>query len=366
MAATAKKLSGYLMKTGSETPSHVTTGIPSSAGYVADKAVAGMFMGYNTSEHMGTDGNDKVVTHVVQYDNKMPDGMKAFTDPVEDVELGENPKLIAASAFSSNTPKVHETTDGMFMVRGTYDGADGEYRCTAGTDGSCISRAGSGGGIDLTGTGNGGGWIFDPDAGEMRPKPDDKYATFGWWLNEAPEVGGANVGTFYDAATLDATTEAETDANVNVAGVTGTATYDGIAVGKAALNAVRGDDNIGGAFTADASLTATFGASMMLEGEITDFMIGDEERDWTVKLNKEPIGSDGTIAQSTGNTVWSIDGVKSTLSGGWQAQMYDQAAPADGEDGTVRHHPKGVTGGFSSQFVDGGGHMVGAFGAESK
>ena len=219
-----------------------------------------------------------------------------------------------------------------------------------------MSRAGGSGGIELVVDGNGEeNWIFDPDPGAMQADPDKKqadpdeqYATFGWWLDERDAV---KVGTFSSAP-----------GTVDVGGVTGKATYNGIAVGKAAFSAALGDNNIGGAFTADATLSATFGddGASMLEGEITKFMIGDESPDWSVKLNEKTIATGAVeVVPGEDTTVWSIDGTKSAPSGSWQATMYDQP----GEVGGVKGQPKGVTGGFNSAFgVD--GHMVGAFGAE--
>ena len=348
-----KKLSGYLKGEADNllatTPTHTRQ---ASGPYDEGKAVAGMFMSYNTSEYMDDTDGDGQVTHVMQYDNKMPPGMTPLDENQSGDDLmGTNVKKISSPVFSSNDLKTHQATDTdgaiKFRARGTYNGAPGEYRCTAVP---CTSRAAVGGGIELGGT-----WIFDPDAGAMVDDPDSKYATFGWWLNEErPDAD--KVGTFHvvsDAGTIDLTS------------VTGTATYNGIAVGKAALNAARGDDNIGGAFTANASLTATFdGASnSMLEGEITKFMIGGESPNWTVKLNKATLAAGGIGADAGANTTWSIEGVDSNESGGWQAKMYDQGPVVGGDNGSERPQPTGVTGGFNSQFgVD--GHMVGAFGAE--
>ena len=253
----------------------------------------------------------------------------------------------------SNEPKEHKAAlNAPFTARGTYNGAPGEYRCTIAEAGqTCVSRAATSGGIELSGT-QGVIWIFDPDPGAMQADPDKKYATFGWWLDERDAV---EVGTF-SSVQKPATTP-----DVDVTGVTGKATYNGIAVGKAAFSAALGDNNIGGAFTADATLSATFGGAgaSMLKGEITNFMIGDESPNWSVTLNEATITT-GSVGDSAGaDTTWSIDGVMSTKSGGWTARMYDQPEAV----GSVSGQPKGVTGGFDSAFGE-DGRMVGAFGAE--
>lgn len=345
--AMAKKLHGYL--TGTAT--HVTTAADVGGNrHMAADAVSGSFGNYNTAEFMDTDAAGNVI-HVLQYDNKMSSGTEPLTADVDAAGLTANPKSIMAAVFSSNEPKDHAVTDGRFSVRGTYNGAPGEYIC-AGTDaGACVSRAADGGGIQLLGSGT---WSFDPDAGAMQTKPDAKYATFGWWLDEAAAgdaEGTRKVRAFSYVQTGDAVAD--------LTGVTGSASYSGIAVGKAALNAALGDDNIGDAFTANAALSATFSATPMLEGEITDFMVGGESRNWSVKLNEQAIDATGTVAASTGSTVWTIDGVKATAGGGWQAQMYDQGA----DIGTIDQQPNGVTGGFQAVF-GADGNMTGAFAAE--
>ena len=348
MAAMAKKLFGYLTDTPGE---HETTagnvGGTRYGSAQAAKAMSDMFMNHNTKEFMDTDTSGRVI-HVMQYDNKMSDGKRPPDKNVE--EFGStNAKMIMASVFSSNAPKKHEPTEGVFKTRGTYNDAPGEYRCTGATADACLSRAAGGGGIELIGD-----WLFDPDAGAMETKQDEKYATFGWWLDEA--VDGAP-----KARTFSYVEEGDSPSAVNT--VTGSATYKGIAVGKAALNAARGTDNIGGAFTADATLKATFSSEPKLEGEISGFMIDGQSRDWAVKLNSQVLNPTGGMDDPTGKTVWTIDGVKSAPSGGWEAQLYDQGAAISSGGDTIAQQPQGVTGGFNSKFGS-DGRMVGAFGAE--
>ena len=345
-AANAKKLFGYLAGTNAHITAAADVGGTRYGAAEAAKAESGMFRSLNTKEFMDADASGNVI-HVLQYDNKGTGGTEPLTADVDATALGNSANSIMASVFSSNALKEHKVTDGVFTARGTYNGAAGEYRCTGTGAGACWSRAASGGGIQLGGSGT---WIFDPDAGAMQNMPDAKYATFGWWLDELAADGEAKVRTFFYHA--GAAPAAVTDA-------TGKATYNGVAVGKAALNAARGTDNIGGAFTADATLTASFGASPTLEGKIDKFMVGGGARNWEVTLNSQAITATGAVAASTDSTVWSIDGTKAAASGGWQAQMYDQADAI----GATPHQPSGVTGGFTANFgVD--GRMAGAFAAE--
>ena len=345
--AMAKKLFGYLGGTGDHVTASAGVGGDRYGTAEAAKAESGMFMTLNTKEFMDTNTDGQII-HVMQYDNKGTGGTEPLDANVEATALGNNANSIMASVFSSNELKEHKVADGVFKARGTYNGAAGEYRCTGTGAGACWSRAATGGGIQLGGSGT---WVFDPDAGAMQNMPDTKYATFGWWLDEAITTDGeAKVRTFSYHAGGD-------PASVDTA--TGKATYSGIAVGKAALNAARGTDNIGGAFTADATLTANFGASPTLEGKINNFMVGGDARNWEVMLNSQAITGTGGVAASTNSTVWSIDGTKAAAGGGWQAQMYDQADAI----GATPHQPSGVTGGFKAVF-GADGRMAGAFAAE--
>ncbi len=106
----------------------------------------------------------------------------------------------------------------------------------------------------------------------------------------------------------------------------------------------RGDANAGGAFTADAALSANFDSNM-LSGTITNFNVGGFEPDWSVALGSSSISIAGAVANA-GTTTWTIGGTKGTArneaaGGGWTAKFYDIP------DGA--HQPTGVAGGFKAQ-----------------
>ena len=344
--AAATKLFGQL---GGTTGDHLTaaTGVGGDRYGAAQIAMAvkGKFGSYNTSEFSDENADGQVI-HVFQYDNKMDDDMQPLTEDVAAADFAAT--SIKSTVFSSNEPKEHEATGGVFKARGTYNGAAGEYRCTVTAGQTCVSRAAAGGGIQLAG---GGTWVFDPDAGAMQLMPDADYATFGWWLDEAVATAGERKVRTFSIVTGDAAT--------GVDGVTGTATYRGLAVGKASVYSPSPEgDNVAGAFTADAELTAAFGATPTLEGSITGFNVGGETPDWSVSLNSSTLAAGGTV-EATANTTWTIDGVKGAAGGVWSAQMYDKGADVGG----VARQPDGVTGGFRSAHGT-NALMSGAFAAE--
>ena len=258
-----------------------------------------------------------------------------------------NAKYISGSGFATGSElKTHK--DGA-EVTGSYAGAPGKYTCS---DDDCTSQRGSGG-VVLGGTGT---WAFLADAREPKYKGDDPhYAEFGWWLDEG--ISGATddkVGAWYDIKRPSSgllTTG-------NVTNASGSATYSGRAVGQAALYDPRADDNVGGSFTASASLTADFDKNM-LKGDITGFKVGGTDVNWSVKLVEKAITTSDIESAVASNpnagTEWTIDGTSANASGDWSAAFYEK--PEN------QHQPKGVAGGFVSHYGT-DGRMVGAFGAE--
>lgn len=290
------------------------------------------------------------------------------------------------------TPKSPSTET---IIRGSYQGAPGSYRCSGAT--GCGATATAGGGVTLVGT-----WVFVHDAGAMVSISDSAYAFFGWWLNsnkDGPAMASAftgKVGLFSD------TDEDDAEDALDLSAITsGSATYTGKAAGKFAINdPLHGGD--AGHFTADATLKAKFGVAggAGVTGTINNFMANDKEVPWSVALNNNTLvtgaGGDAitdttattapdgvragsnladsgaissapnyawTTANEEKTTVWSIDGSSAAASGTWSGQMYDEM-PRNAPDGDGSNVPTTVTGMFQSMF--GSTHtMVGAFGAEN-
>jgi hypothetical protein len=273
----------------------------------------------------------------------------ASTRDVDNAALTKeaNAKHVSGSMFATGKEvKSHDQGD----VPGSYKGAIGKYTCSS--EGCTSQRTANG--IKLAGS----GWSFMPYASSKYSFPDADYAEYGWWIDET-DVQTARVGAWYAAPNGDAIRILE------VANSSGTASYDGTAIGVAAYHhSLGGDANAGGAFTADAMLSANFDTNT-LSGSITNFDVGGHSPDWSVALDSSMInagqgGEDDTGSVGGGTTTWTIGGTDGTArndadGGGWSAQFYDIPAGM--------HQPAGVAGGFKARY-DSDGYMVGAFGAE--
>jgi len=225
-----------------------------------------------------------------------------------------------------------------------------------------------------------GTWHFKPDSGAMVSEPDANYLYFGWWVSKDSKGMPTAVSAFHGIVG-DVDNVGDTDGTTTGGtALTGSATYNGHAAGKFAMNNELSDTG-SGHFTADAKLEATFGGSGVegagIKGTINNFKLNDEPGDpkWSVDLHLAGWGADGLITAPTDvgatddideslGTTWSIDGDKASASGTWSGAMYDDkpglttADPAgDGSD-----IPTVVTGTFHSNYGT-IGRMVGAFGA---
>ena len=238
------------------------------------------------------------------------------------------------------------------MIRGTFNGASGEYRCTAAAAAECVSHDAGKGAVRLVGT-----WVFDPDSGAMAMQADAVYASFGWWLHK-DDVGGPEVAVFHSITGETALTGTDFTA------LGGTATYKGAAAGKYAINPGLSAAS-GGHWTADATLTADFGSESengSISGMVDNFMAGGEMMDWSVALGKVTFATanDGTFtsagdgATTAGDdVVWTVGGVDGAEAGSWSGALREAG------DNNV---PTLATGQFSAAHGT-VGHMVGAFGA---
>ena len=262
----------------------------------------------------------------------------------------------------------------LISIPGTFAGATGIYRCQeAAAANNCVSSGTDvgtmlGGGTDATGvviTTNA-LWTFNVDSGQKASVPDGKYAYFGWWLR-------AYSSGFWDADAFHGTVNMTGIEENPTTDLTGSATYNGQAAGKVAINPqLPGRVLIGGAFTADATLTANFDADDgdpgtldergMISGTIDNFNVGGEDLDgWSVALGGSRIVyGDGTADTPLpdfmgGATTWIIDDTGSTTNGTWSGNFYD----ANAVDGV----PDVVTGEFTASYNSQVGRMEGAFGA---
>ena len=237
-------------------------------------------------------------------------------------------------------------------IPGTLQGAPGTFRC-AGTasDGSCT--------VDISGpnnyvfaNGTGVEWQFIPTSATSKVIiPDGEYMWFGWWMREPFETAPNSTTAVFDFA---ANYGGEGPVN-NVTGATGTATYEGAAIGHYAIydiEAAEDDRSRAGRFEAKATLSANFDANT-LSGSITEF---DTEPTWSVTLKSQGINS-GAVAAAADSVSWSIRGLPRD-GGQWEAQFYSNF-----ESPAPTAQPTGVAGRFTAQY-ESHRRIVGAFGAE--
>ena len=374
---------------------------------------------WNSLSYSHTDTGTKVSNEAMVFTNQADATTKAFAtgatfgadqaafDGAYDADsrtlsLGANlagGRDIAGDKFPTAGTTNYTPPDGSNenLIRGTYQGAPGRYRCTGAT--GCGATATPGGGVTLIGT-----WVFVHDSGAMVTIEDSAYLYFGWWLRKDdgdPTAASAFTGKVGLIGDLD---DDDTEDVLTLNAITtGSATYTGKAAGKFAIShPINGGD--AGHFTADATLTAKFGAAAGagVTGTINNFMANGEPVPWSVALNNNTLvtGDAGTaisdptattepadvragtnladaggitsapnyawtVGNESATTVWSIDGNAADASGTWSGQMYDELPGTTAQDGDGSNVPTSATGMFQSHF--GSDHtMVGAFGVDNQ
>ena len=219
---------------------------------------------------------------------------------------------------------------------GTLGGASGRFRCgsAASDENTSCTVQNTGGGFVFTGP-----WHFVPSSGTVGVRvADANHMWFGWWSRETLPAG-----TFVFDTNHGGTAPSMTN-------VTGTATYNGIAVGRYAISGTLVADQSHGEFSANARLTANFGAGSVV-GTLTQF---SGQPDWEVTLGG---GTISTAAVTGGSVTWSIAG-DAKDGGAWEADFYSNVPTTD-SDGV---QPYGIAGTFEAEHGD-AARMIGAFGA---
>ena len=355
--------------------------------------------GWAGTNYAHTDTGTKVVNEARVYTNKGPDKTQPFsggtTGKYTLVAPGEAlagwlalgnastdtvpPGRARATAFTHTGTQNHPIPDNnvALVFRGTYDGAAGQFRCVLGAATSCSStNDGEEGPSALTGT-----WHFKPDSGAMVSQPDADYLFYGWWVSKDKDGDPTAASAFRGA--VGPTAPAATGTPIllsDAVALTGSATYVGNAAGKFAMRNPLDGTGDGGHFTADATLTAKFGAIAPddnnggISGTLENFMANDKAVPWSVKLHHAPWGTTGAFTSSSvttdttaNGTTWYINGNAAPESGTWSGQMYDEL-PGDTDDpipGDGNTTPTTATGTFYSEFSN-IGRMVGAFGANKQ
>ena len=252
---------------------------------------------------------------------------------------------------------------------GTYNGAEGTYRCV-GTDACTVTFNAKGQVI-----GNSANWVFIPDKGATSDVDDADYLHYGFWLKRTTDSDG-NV-EYNEVETIAGSSVAATGAIA--AGVAGSATYEGGAAGVYVNDVLNPDGtparSTSGHFTADASLTATFGqvqvsdtvtdgtiaANMLnsITGTIDEFVLsGGESNTWSVALSGDIDATDGTFSGMAKGGVG--DG---SLSGTFHGTATASTATATLEENTSVY-PHSAVGEFNAGFTN--GSVAGAFGVREK
>ena len=285
--------------------------------------------------------------------------LEALTVTTANAKFVKSPAFTAGGAgtinFPGNAVDANDEDDATRKA-GTYNGAEGEYRCTA----ECtVELDDKGVVIALT------NWIFTPDADATSDQRDYDYLHYGFWLEKTTDEDG--VLTYDEVATFAGSS---IDPSGGVASVTGTATYDdGGATGVYVKNVhtIEGDieSATAGHFTADVSLMATFGQvpvsatdttgtiapSLLntLTGTIDNFdLSGGEAVTWAVNLEGDITENDGTASGSA--------------NGGGAAGMFSatfHGPTTDAENDPIQPHT--VVGEFGANFSN--GSVAGGFGA---
>ena len=198
-----------------------------------------------------------------------------------------------------------------------------------------------------------GSWYFTPDDVDEIYVADPAeagsymvatmYARYGYWVNDNGSVSTIAVVGDTDTNTVNLDLTRATEATADV-----TATYTGDAVGIA----VR--DKASGQFTADVSLTATFGETAgKLGGHISNFAGGVANPDWRVMLEETELTEAAALVGGNGVAYGGA------MAGRWTAQGYGpprENGPDDiaNNDDDVTHRPTGFFGRFNANFQDGG------------
>ena len=316
-------------------------------------------------------------------------------------------KLVRSSAFvpgAGSTTEltfnrfIADTDDGTpgnqpraaFETAGTYNGADGTYKCN-GENNDCTVDLNAKGEI----TGMSAGWVFIPGDGETVDVADASYLSYGFWLKRTMS---AKDGTVYDAVETFAMAHGidRSDAQ-NIGQVTGDATYEGGAAGVYVKNVT---DNQGatlsstsGQFEADVELNANFGGGNIgvnnqfaISGEVKNFTLhptddggnsNAADNDWAVKLNaadfsgRTGMGPGKEPAESGFENTFSgtATGDSSAAAGSWSGAFWGAAGQIDhdndgGTTPAINTPPSAVTGEFNANFTD--GTAAGGFGVNIK
>ena len=202
----------------------------------------------------------------------------------------------------------------------------------------------------------GAGWYFSPTSETQRYRhkvgvgyePFNDYASYGYWVQVVEATGAVEDFKTFATSPADNTNTADAISAEDIGDDKGKATYSGTAAGMSVVTVPNpaGTGRVAGrsgAFTASVTLNATFGASPMVDGSITDFRGDAVGSGWSVTLRSQTLAAAGSTAGETRTDGQATDGA-------WSAQPYGGSATA---------RPSGIHGGFEANFRD--GNAIGAY-----
>ena len=263
-----------------------------------------------------------------------------------------------------------------YVTGGTLGGASGTYRCAGDDDASAptctVRRSGS----SFAFSDN---WTFRPSTGTTGVRVEDSvYMYFGWWSRQLVDPMNDEDAWTFKAFHGPADSRVEL-AEITGAGnndVTGTATYQGPAVGYYAIYEPAKAGSEHGAFTARATLYANFGSdpaddsrSKTVRGTIDQF---SGHPDWSLSLESGNIvdvsNAYAGVNGADTDVIWSIGNEAAAAGDSWEASFYSNLVEDNPKTTTVTENaregvmPSGIAGTFSATY-DGVGRLTGAFGA---
>ena len=247
----------------------------------------------------------------------------------------------ASAAVPVNTPAnaVADGTEYTNAVNGSaWQGIPGTVFC-AGSD----CEVSSGGLLS-------GSWYFTPDLPrEPYVAADDGmgylretlYARFGHWLTVVAGSGETTVHAYASTAAMGDPALGAPAGDLTES----SASYAGKAAGMS-VHMTFDDQGArtgisSGAFIADVSLTARFGAAPTVSGTVSGFEGDAVDAGWSVELGEAVLS--GSIDREAGDTRGTGQ------AGSWTARAY----------GETDQRPVGILGGFNAHFTD--GHAAGAY-----
>ena len=250
---------------------------------------------------------------------------------------------------------------------GTYNGAEGTYRCTL-DSGSCTVTFNAKGQV----TGVVDGWVFIPDQGATSDQPDYNYLSYGFWLKKTTKDGE----TTYDEVEAFAMgiygTDNDGSDGTELNTVEGSATYEGGATGVYVHNVLSSGggtvaSRTSGLFRADASLTAYFSGGSIgsdkhntITGTINNFVLEHgEAQDWSVALKGTRAAGANTVTGTANG-----GGTEGEFSGIFHGPTPEYDHDNDPDTAMRRRAPGSVAGEFNANFSN--GSVLGAFGANKK